>query len=105
MQKATVYFTKDISPAGLKKAYDALGVTLKDKVAVKISTGEPGGHNFLSPDLIKDLVSQIQGTIVECNTAYEGRRNTSAEHWKTFEEHGFTAIAPCEKPKEEVVSF
>ena len=101
MQKATVYFTKDISPAGLKKAYDALGVTLKDKVAVKISTGEPGGHNFLSPDLIKDLVSQIQGTIVECNTAYEGRRNTSAEHWKTFEEHGFTAIAPCDLMDEE----
>ena len=96
MEKATVYFTKDISPAGLKKAYDALGVTLKGKVAIKISTGEPGGHNFLSPDLIKDLVGQLQGAIVECNTAYEGRRNTSAEHWKTFEEHGFTAIAPCD---------
>ena len=77
MERAKVYFTKDISPAGLKKIYDALGVTLQGKVAVKISTGEPGGHNFLSPDLIKDLVRQINGTIVECNTAYEGRRNTS----------------------------
>lgn len=101
MEKAKVYFTKDISPAGLKKIYDALGVTLQGKVAVKISTGEPGGHNFLSPDLIKDLVRQINGTIVECNTAYEGRRNTSAAHWKTFEEHGFTAIAPCDILDEE----
>ena len=101
MERAKVYFTKDISPAGLKKIYDALGVTLQGKVAVKISTGEPGGHNFLSPDLIKDLVRQINGTIVECNTAYEGRRNTSAAHWKTFEEHGFTAIAPCDILDEE----
>ena len=101
MERAKVYFTKDISPAGLKKTYDALGVTLQGKVAVKISTGEPGGHNFLSPDLIKDLVRQINGTIVECNTAYEGRRNTSAAHWKTFEEHGFTAIAPCDILDEE----
>ena len=85
----------------MKKIYDALGVTLQGKVAVKISTGEPGGHNFLSPDLIKDLVRQINGTIVECNTAYEGRRNTSAAHWKTFEEHGFTAIAPCDILDEE----
>lgn len=96
MDKATVYFSKDISPTGLNTVFNAMGVTLKGKVAVKISTGEPGGHNFLSPDLIKDLVNRIDGTLVECNTAYEGRRNTSSAHWKTFQEHGFTAIAPCD---------
>lgn len=101
MEKSKVYFTKDISPAGLKKVYDALNVSLKGKVAVKISTGEPGGHNFLSPDLIKDLVQELNGTIVECNTAYEGRRNTSSAHWETFKAHGFQAIAPCDILDEE----
>ena len=70
MEKATVYFTKDLSAKGLMKAYNALGVQLKGKVAVKISTGEPGGHNFLQPALIQDLVKALNGTIVECNTAY-----------------------------------
>ena len=65
---AKVFFTKDISPEGLVRAYEALGVTLKDKIAVKISTGEPGGHNFLQPALIEKLVKQLDGTIVECNT-------------------------------------
>lgn len=101
MEQSTVYFTRDISPAGLKKAYDALGVSLKGKVAVKISTGEPGGHNFLSPGLIQELVQELEGTIVECNTAYPGRRDTSQAHWKTFEDHGFKAIAPCDLMDEE----
>ena len=85
MEKATVYFTKDISPDGLAKAYKALGVELPGKVAVKISTGEPGGHNFLQPALIKDLVAALDGTIVECNTAYPGRRDTTEEHLKAFD--------------------
>lgn len=93
---AKVFFTTDISPDGLVRAYNALGVTLKDKVAVKISTGEPGGHNFLQPALIEKLVKQLNGVIVECNTAYEGRRNTTEAHWQTFRDHGFTAIAPCD---------
>jgi len=101
MEQATVYFTKDISPAGLQKVYDALGVALKGKVAVKISTGEPGGHNFLKPGLISNLIAGLQGTIVECNTAYPGRRNTTKAHWETFRDHGFTAIAPCDLMDEE----
>jgi uncharacterized Fe-S center protein len=101
MEKARVYITKDISPTGLEKIYDALGVTLKGKVAVKISTGEPGGHNFLAPDLIQGLVNRLQGTIVECNTTYPGRRNTSEAHWQTFRDHGFAAIAPCDLMDEE----
>lgn len=91
-----VFFTADISPEGLVKAYDALGATLKGKVAVKISTGEPGGHNFLQPALIAPLVKKLNGTIVECNTAYEGRRNTTEAHWQTFRDHGFMDIAPCD---------
>lgn len=96
MQKAKVFFTTEITSKSLQKIYHALGVTLPGKVAVKISTGEPGGHNFLQPSLIKPLVQELNGTIVECNTAYEGRRNTTEEHWKAIREHGFTEIAPCD---------
>lgn len=101
MEQAKVFFTRELTPAGLKRAYDALGVTLKGKVAVKISTGEPGGHNFLQPALIADLVKALDGTIVECNTAYPGRRDTSEAHWQTFRDHGFLAIAPCDLLDEE----
>ncbi|MDY2737922.1 DUF362 domain-containing protein [Intestinibacter sp.] len=96
MTKSKVYFTKEITSESLIKIYEALNTELKGKVAVKISTGEPGGHNFLDPSLIKPLIDKLQGTIVECNTAYEGRRNTTEEHWKAIEEHGFTKIAPCD---------
>lgn len=99
--KATVYFTKEITPESLIRLYEALGVTLKGRVAVKISTGEPGGHNFLQPALIAGLVGRLSGTIVECNTAYSGRRSNSAEHWRTIHEHGFDAIAPCDIMDEE----
>lgn len=98
---STVYFTKDISPEGLVRVFDAMGVTLKGKVAVKLSTGEPGGHNFLQPKLIEALVKKLDGTIVECNTAYPGRRDTTEAHWQTFKDHGFMAIAPCDLMDEE----
>ncbi len=101
MEKSTVYFTKEITPEALSKLYRAMGRTLKGKVAVKLSSGEPGGHNYLKPSLIQALVAEVQGTIVECNTAYEGRRNTTPEHWKAMEEHGFTRIAPCDIMDEE----
>lgn len=91
-----VYMTKDISPDGLMKVYQALGRKANSKVAVKISSGEPGGHNFLSPDLIAPLVKEVNGTIVECNTAYGGRRADTASHLRTMEDHGFTAIAPVD---------
>lgn len=100
---AKVYMTKDITPEALVRIYEALGVTPQDgaRVAVKISTGEPGGHNYLQPALIKDLVQKVNGTIVECNTAYEGRRYTSAEHWKAIKEHGFLDIAKVDIMDEE----
>lgn len=91
-----VYFTKDISAEGLCRIYDALGVTLKGKTAVKISTGEPGGHNFLAPALIKPLVDKLSGVITECNTAYDGKRSSSENHWQAIRDHGFAAIAPCD---------
>lgn len=92
-EKAKVYFTKEITPESLVKIYKALGKEVTGKVGIKISTGEPGGHNYLKPELIKELVNELDGTIVECNTAYDGRRNTVEEHMKAAKEHGFTAIA------------
>lgn len=94
--KSHVYFTHEISSQGLLEIYDALGVSLPGKVAVKISTGEPGGHNFLQPELIKALVAKLNGTIVECNTAYEGKRYSSKDHWQAIHDHGFLEIAPCD---------
>lgn len=93
MEKSKVYFTKEITPESLIKIYEQVGKDLKGNVAIKISTGEPGGHNFLNPKLIKDLVNKLNGTIVECNTAYAGRRNSTEEHWKAIKEHGFMDIA------------
>lgn len=93
---AAVYMTKEISPEAIVRLYKALGREAKGKVAIKISTGEPGGHNFLQPSLIADLVKMTNGTIVECNTAYDGRRSSTEEHLKAAEEHGFTAIAPVD---------
>lgn len=96
MNNSKVYFTKDISSEGLIKIFNALNKELKGKVAIKISTGEPGGHNFLNPDLIKGLISKLDGTIVECNTAYKGKRYEVKEHLKAIKDHGFTRIAPCD---------
>lgn len=96
MAKSKVYFTKEITEDSLIKMYNALGVELKGKVGVKISTGEPGGHNYLHPELIGKLVNKLDGTIIECCTAYEGRRMDPKEHWKAIEEHGFKAMAPCD---------
>lgn len=101
MNKSKVYFTKEITPESLIKIYEEVGKELTGKVAVKISTGEPGGHNFLNPNLIKDLVNKLNGTIVECNTAYAGRRNTTEEHWKAIKEHGFMDIAKVDIMDEE----
>ncbi len=91
--KPTVYMTTDISPEGLVRVYEAVGREATGRVAVKISTGEPGGKNFLQPALIKNLVQQVNGTIVECNTAYRGRRNTTEAHLEAAREHGFFDIA------------
>ncbi len=91
-----VYFVKEITSANLVRIYEALGREAKGRVAVKLSTGEPGGHNFLQPALIKELVQKVNGTIVECNTAYGGGRDQTEKHLKAAADHGFTAIAPVD---------
>ena len=88
-----VYLIKEITPENLVKIYEALGRKAEGKVAVKLSTGEPGGHNFLQPTLIAPLVRKMNGTIVECNTAYGGERANTEAHLKAAADHGFTAIA------------
>lgn len=92
MAQSKVYFTKDITPKALVRIYKALGVKATGRVAVKISTGEAGGHNYLKPTLIRNLVDEVGGTIVECNTAYPGKRNTTEAHWQTIHDHGFDSI-------------
>ena len=91
-----VYFTRDISPAGLVRAYDALNWTPNGKVGIKMSTGESAKTNYLRPALIKDLVTKVDGTIVECNTAYGGNRADSKSHWAAIKERGFLDIAPVD---------
>ncbi len=88
-----VYLIKEINSENLIKIYEALGRKAEGNVAVKLSTGEPGGHNFLQPALIAPLVQKVKGTIVECNTAYGGGRANTEAHLKAAADHGFTAIA------------
>lgn len=92
-EASAVYMTADISPEGLMAVYEALGWTPTGNVAVKLSTGEPPASNYLDPNLIADLVQSVNGTIVECNTAYGGSRAETAMHYQVAEDHGFTAIA------------
>lgn len=92
-EPAKVYYVKEITPENLIKIYDALGVELKGKVGVKVSTGEAGSRGYLKADLIGPLVQKLNGTILECNTAYAGQRNTVEDHLKVAEEHGFTKFA------------
>lgn len=91
--KPKVYMTADISPKGLMEAYEALGRRPSGKVAVKISTGEAGNNHYLSPNLIKEFVQSVKGTIVECNTTYGGSRISTAMHRQVAKDHGFMAIA------------
>jgi len=92
LAQSKVYFTREITPESLVKIYKALGREAKGRVAVKISTGEGGNNNYLKPTLIRNLVEEVHGTIVECNTAYGGSRSTSEQHWQTIREHGFDSI-------------
>ena len=85
--KSKVYFTREISSEKLLKIYKKLGVELKGKVAVKVHSGEKGNQNYLKPLFYKDIIDYVKGTVVECNTAYDGERNTSEKHLKLLEEH------------------
>lgn len=90
MPKSTVYFIKDITPENVVKIYEELGKELTGKVAVKVHSGEKGNQNYLHPEFMRPIVEHIHGTIVECNTAYEGARNTTEKHQQLIKDHGWT---------------
>ncbi len=88
--KSKVLFTRIITPEKVVELYDLLGKDLKGKVAVKLHSGEVGNQNFLKPDFFKPMIEKVNGTVVECNTAYEGERNTTEKHLKTLKKHGWS---------------
>ena len=90
--KAKVYFTSDISPNSILKLYKKLNIELEGKVAVKLHSGEKGNQNFLKPDFFKEIINYVNGTVVECNTAYEGERNTTEKHLKVLKETFLSSI-------------
>ena len=90
MEKAKVYFTKEITPESVVKMYETLGINLPGKVAVKLHSGEQGNQNYIRPEFVKAMVEHVNGTVVECNTAYGGARNTTEKHKKLIEDHGWT---------------
>lgn len=90
MEKSKVYFTKYITPENIVKMYEVLGRKLTGKVAVKLHSGEKGNQNYIRPEMVKNIVEYVGGTVVECNTAYEGARDTTEKHQKLMEEHGWT---------------
>lgn len=87
--KPIVYFTKSVSPEAVLKLYEKLGVTLPGKVAIKVHSGEVGNQNFLRPAFWKPVVEHVGGTVAECNTAYDGQRNTTEKHLKAIKKHGW----------------
>lgn len=90
MEKAKVYFTKNLTKESLVNLYKTANCNLEDKVAVKVHSGEEGNQNFLHPEYFKDIIDYVNGTVVECNTAYDGARNTTEKHKKLLENHGWT---------------
>lgn len=92
MEKAKVLFTKKITPEAVVRIYEALGVELNGKVAVKLHSGEEGNQNYIKPEFVKAIVEKVDGTVVECNTAYDGARDTTEKHEKLMEDHGWSKI-------------
>ena len=90
MQKSKVYFSKNITPETVVEIYKMLGVELKGKVAVKLHSGEKGNQNYLKPEFVKPIIDYVNGTVVECNTAYEGKRNSTDKHIELMKEHKWT---------------
>lgn len=96
MPKSTVYFIKDITPENVVKIYEKLGKELTGKVAVKVHSGEKGNQNYLHPEFMRSIIEHVHGTIVECNTAYEGARNTTEKHQQLIKDHGWTDYFPVD---------
>ena len=94
--KAKVYFSREITPEKVVTLYEAAGKALPGKVAVKLHSGEEGNQNFLKPEFWKPMIEAVNGTVVECNTAYEGQRNTTAKHVALLEKHGWSKCFPVD---------
>ena len=90
MEKAKVYFIKEITPENVVKIYDKLGIELKGNVAVKVHSGEDGNQNYLRPEFMKNIIEHVGGTVVECNTAYDGARTNNKDHRELLEKHGWS---------------
>lgn len=90
MEKAKVYFIKEITPENVVKIYDKLGIELKGNVAVKVHSGEDGNQNYLRPEFMKNIIEHVGGTVVECNTAYDGARTNNKDHRQLLEKHGWS---------------
>lgn len=103
MEESKVYFIKEINPQNIIKIYEKLGIKLKGKVAVKLHSGEKGNQNYIKPEMVKEIVKHVNGTVVECNTAYPGARNSTEKHKKLIQDHEWTRyfnvdIMDAEKP-------
>ena len=94
MEKSKVYFIKEITPENIIKAYNAVGKKLEGNVAVKMHSGEKGNKNYLRPEFVKDVINYVNGTVVECNTAYEGARNSTEKHLELIKEHEWEKYFP-----------
>ena len=94
MEKSKVYFIKEITPENIIKAYNAIGKKLEGNVAVKMHSGEKGNKNYLRPEFVKDVINYVNGTVVECNTAYEGARNSTEKHLELIKEHEWEKYFP-----------
>lgn len=101
MEKSKVYFIKEITPENIIKAYDAVGKKLEGNVAVKMHSGEKGNKNYLRPEFVKDVINYVHGIVVECNTAYEGARNSTEKHRELIKEHEWDKYFPFDLLDEE----
>ena len=97
MEKSKVYFCKEITPENIVRMYEVLGRKLPGKVAVKLHSGERGNQNYIRPEMVKAMVEHVNGTVVECNTAYDGARNTTERHNELMAEHGWTKYFRCRR--------
>ena len=101
MEKAKVYFTRELTPEAVVRMLEALNANLPGKVAVKLHSGEQGNQNFIRPEFLKATIDHVNGTVVECNTAYAGARNTNEAHWETLKKHGWMDAAKVDLLDEE----
>jgi flagellar basal body rod protein FlgG len=104
VEKAKVYLIREITAENLVKLYDALNIKLEGNVAVKLHSGEAGNQNYLRPEFVKNIIEHVNGTVVECNTAYNGARNTTEKHMKLIEDHDYIKQHGIERSNLDVIS-